>query len=46
MKIDKYEKQVFNLYFEEKCVIHIRTLKHELYHDLILEKVDRVIEFN
>ena len=46
MKIDKVEKLVPNLHNKKNYVIHIRALDQALKHELILEKVHRVIEFN
>ena len=46
MKIDKCNKHVCNLYDKKGYVVHIRSLKHALNHELILKKVHRVIQFN
>ena len=46
MKIDESTKLVFNLYNKETYVVHIRSLKQALDHELILKKVYRVIQFN
>ena len=46
MEINKVEKLVPNLYDKKKYVIHIRALNQALKHGLVLEKVQRVIEFN
>ena len=46
MKIDKCRKVVCNLYGKKNYAIHIRAMKHALYHRLILGKVHRVIEIN
>ena len=46
MKINKAEKLVANLYDKKNDSIHIRTLDQALKHGLILEKVNRVIEFD
>ena len=35
-----------NLYYRNNCIVHIRSLKQELNHGLILRKVHRVIQFN
>ena len=42
----KIEKLVSNLYDKKEYIIHIRNLKQEINHGLILKKVDRVIKFN
>ena len=46
MNIEKFEKLVANLHDENKCVIHIWSLKQALNHVLILKKVHRAITFN
>ena len=46
MKLEKIEKLVANLHDKTEYVIHIRTLKQALNHELILKKVHRVIKFN
>ena len=46
MKIEKIEKLVTNWRDKNEYVIHIRNLKQELNHGLILKKVHRVIKFN
>ena len=46
MKIDKCEKLMFNLYDMKIYDIDIRALKETLDHELILEKVHKVIKFN
>ena len=46
MKIEKVEKLAANLHDKTEYVIHIRNLKQELNHGLILEKVHRVIKYN
>ena len=46
MKINKCSKFVSNLYDKNDYVVHIRSLKQALDHELILEKVYRVIQFN
>ena len=38
MKIRKVEKLVANLYDKTEYVIHIRNLKQELNHGLVLKK--------
>ena len=46
MKIDKCEKLMFNLYDMKIYDIDIRVLQETLDHELILEKVHKVIKFN
>ena len=46
MKIKKCNKLVCNLYNEKEYVAHIRALKQALNYRLMLNKVDRVIQFN
>ena len=46
MKIDKCKKLVCNLYNKKSYVVHIRSLKQALHHELILKKVHRVIQLN
>ena len=46
MKINRVEKLVPNLYAKRNYVIYIRALNQVLKHQLILEKVHQVIEFN
>ena len=46
MKTDKCKKLECNLYDKKSYVVHIRSLKHALNHELILKKVHRVIQFN
>ena len=46
MKIEKVEKVVANLHDRTEYVIHIRTLKKALNHELALKKVHRVIKCN
>ena len=46
MKIDKCEKLMFNLYDMKIYDIDIRVLKETLDHEIILEKVHKVIKFN
>ena len=46
MKIEKVEKFVTNLHDKTKYVLHIRSLKHALYHGLILKKLHRIIKFD
>ena len=45
-KVEKFEKVTTNLHDKTEYIIHIRNLKQELNHGLILKKVHRVIEFN
>ena len=45
MKVNKCNKLVCNL-FDNKNVVHIRSLKQALNHGLILKKVHRVIQFH
>ena len=46
MKIEKVEKLVTNLLDKTEYVIHIRNLRQESNHGLILKKVHRVIKFH
>ena len=46
MKINKYNKLVYNLHHKSNYVVHTRTLKQALNHGLILKKVHKVIQFN
>ena len=46
MKIDKCVKLLCDLFDKKKYVTHIKTLKQALNHELILDKVHRVIEFS
>ena len=46
MKLEIVEKLVVNLHDKTAYVVHIKNLKPELNHGLILEKVHRVIQFN
>ena len=45
MKIGKCNKLACNLYDKKNSVVHIRSLKQALNHELILKKVHRVIQF-
>ena len=45
MKINGVEKLVPNLYYKRKYVIHIKALKQAIDHGLVLEKIERAIEF-
>ena len=46
MKINKCNRLVCNLYDKKNYVVHIRSLKQALDHELILKKVLKVIQFN
>ena len=46
MKIEKVEKLVTNLLDKTEYVIHIRNLRQESNHGLILKKFHRVIKFH
>ena len=46
MEIGKCEKTVCNLYDKKNYIIHIKTLKQSLDHELKLKKARRVTEFN
>ena len=46
MKINKCSNLLCNLYDKNNYVVHIRSLKEALDHELILKKVHRVIQFN
>ena len=46
MKIEKVEKLGNNLHDKTEYVIHTRSLKQALIHELVLRKVHRVIQFN
>ena len=46
MKIEKVEKLVANLYDKTQYVTHIKNLKQALNHELVLNKIHRVIKFN
>ena len=45
MKINGDEKLVPNLYYKRKYVIHIKALKQAIDHGLVLERINRCIEF-
>ena len=45
IKIGQCKKLAGNLYDKKTCVLHIRSLKQDLNHGLILKKVYRVIQF-
>ena len=46
MKIDKCKNLVCNLHNKKKYVVHIKSLKQALNHELKLKKVHRIFEFN
>ena len=46
MEIEKFEELLANLHDKTEYVIHIRSLKQTLNHELVLKKVHRVIKFN
>ena len=46
MKIDKCNKLICNLCDKKYYVVHIKALKQELNHALVLKRVHRVITFN
>ena len=46
MKIDKCKKLICNLHDKKKYVVHIKSLKQALNHELKLKRVHRIIEFN
>ena len=46
MKIDKCKKLVCNLHNKKKYVVHIKSLKQALNHELKLKKIHRIIKFN
>ena len=46
MKIDKCEKLVCKLLNKKKYIVHIKSLKQALNHELKLKRVHRIIEFN
>ena len=45
-KLGKIEKLIWGIEDKEKYVVHIRTLKQALKHELILKQVHKVIQFN
>ena len=45
MKINQCSKLACNLYDKNNYVVHIRSLKQALDHELILKKIHRVIQF-
>ena len=46
MKINKWNKLVYNLYDKKNYVVHIRFLKQAFNHGIILRNVHEVIQFN
>ena len=46
MKINKCNKPVCNLHDKNNYVVHIRSLKQPLDHEIILKKVHRVIQLS
>ena len=46
IKTDKYKKIVCDLNNKKKYVVHIKSLKQALNHELKLKRVHRIIEFN
>ena len=46
MKLEKVEKLIANLHGRTEYVSHIRNLKKELNHELILKLVHTVIQLN
>ena len=45
MKLNGVEKLTLNLYYKKRYVIHIRVLEQALKHGLVLEHINRAIEF-
>ena len=45
-KIEKVEKLVANLHDKTEYVMHIKNLKQEFYHGLVLKKEHKVIKFS
>ena len=45
-KIEKVKKHITNLHDKTEYVIHKRNLKQALHHELVLQKIHRVIKFN
>ena len=45
MKISGVEKLIPNLYYKKRYVIHIRALEQALKHGLVLERINKAIEF-
>ena len=45
MKINGVEKLTPNLYYKRKYIIHIKALKQAIDHGLVLEWIQRCIEF-
>ena len=46
MKIEKIGKLIANLNDKTEYVIHIRSLKQALNHELVLKKIHKLIKFN
>ena len=46
MKIEKFGKLLANLFYKNKYVNHIKTLKQAWKHRLVSKEVHRVIRFN
>ena len=46
IKVEKVQNLATNLQDKAEYVIHIRNLKQELFHELVLKKYHRVIKFN
>ena len=46
MKIERVEKLAANLHNKKKYVIHTKSLKQTLNHELVSQKVHAVIKFN
>ena len=46
MKVNKCNKLACNLYDKNNYVVHIRSLKQALNHELILKKFHRELQFN
>ena len=46
MKIEKFEQLVANLHDKNEYAINIRNLKQALNHEIVFQKVDKLIKFN
>ena len=46
VKVEKFGKLVANLHDKSEYVTHIRNLKQILNHGLVLNKLQRIFEFN
>ena len=46
INVKKWNKLACNLFNREKCVLHKKSVKQALYHELTLKKVYRTIKFN